>query len=224
MRLLIIEDEKKLAQTLKGGLEKSGYVVDCISDGEVAKKHILINHEKYDLLILDWVLPSVDGLQICKDIRKLKIQIPILMLTAHFEIKDKVLALNNGVDDFLVKPFSFEELEARIRAILRRPLQTAHDVLEFENLKIDLSNHKILLNNKSVNLTPKEFAILEYLLRNPNRVVTRNEIMDHVWNSDFDGFSNIVDAHMKNLKKKIRNKRNLLIETVRGVGYKLRNF
>lgn len=223
MRILIIEDEK-LAHTLKSGLEKSGYAVDCIFDGEVAKRHVLYSKDMYDLIILDWVLPSRDGLQICKDIRGSKIHTPILMLTAHFEMKDKVFALDNGVDDYLVKPFSFEELEARIRAILRRPIHVNLEVLEIKNLKIDFLKHRVLLNNKIIRLTTKEFTLLEYLLRNSDKVVSRSEILDHLWNCNFDSFSNVVDVHMKNLRRKIQNKKYPLIETVRGIGYKIKNY
>lgn len=223
MRILIVEDERKLANTLKCGLKKSGYAIDCIVDGDVAKKHILFNNQRYDLIILDWILPTRDGLQICKDVRNAKIQTPILMLTAHFEMKDKVLALNSGVDDYIVKPFSFEELEARIRALLRRPVETTLDVLETKKLKIDFLRHRVLLNDKNIRLTVKEFSLLEYLLRNANKVVTRSEILDHLWDINFDSFSNVVDSHMKNLKKKIQNKKYPLIETVRGIGYKIKN-
>lgn len=223
MRILIVDDEKTLAETLKTGLEKTGYAVDYLTDGLVAEKRIILNHKDYDLVILDWMLPSKDGLQICKDIRELKIKIPILILTARFDMKDKVNALNSGADDYLVKPFSFEELEARIRALLRRPTQAIDEVLETGRLKVHLLNHKVFLGNKNIRLTVKEFAILEYLMRNMDTVVSREQILDHLWGFEFDSFSNVVDSHMKNLRNKLKTSKNSVIETVRGVGYRIKS-
>lgn len=222
MRILIIEDEVVLAKTIKSELERIGYLADCIFDGEVALRRIISDYEKYDLIILDWFLPSKDGLEICKDVRKLKIKIPILMLTARFDLKDKVEALDNGADDYLVKPFSFEELEARIRALLRRPTQSLDEILEVKKLKLDISKRRVFLDDKNVRLTNKEFALLEYLMRNVDKVVSRDKILDHLWDYDFDSFSNVVDSHMKNLRRKIKNNKYLLIETVRGFGYRIK--
>jgi DNA-binding response OmpR family regulator len=223
MRILIVEDEKILAETLKNSLEKSGYAVDYLMDGEIAERRIVFNSKEYDLIILDWMLPTKDGLQICKDIRQLKIKIPILMLTARFDMKDKVAALDSGADDYLVKPFSLEELEARVRALLRRPVESVDEILETNGLKLDLQKRRVFLDNKNVRLTTKEFALLEYLMRNLDKVVSRDQILDHLWGFDFDSFSNVIDAHIKNLRTKLKSKRRSMIETVRGFGYRIKS-
>jgi two-component system copper resistance phosphate regulon response regulator CusR len=224
MKILIIEDETVLAQTIKSGLEKTGYAVDFVVDGGVGERRLILNHKEYDLVIMDWMLPTKDGMQICKNIRDLKIQIPILMLTARFDIKDRVAALNGGADDYMLKPFSFDELEARIGALLRRPVQSVDQVLEIGRLKVDLTRHKVMADDKIIRLTTKEFAMLEYLMRNQDRVVSREQILDHLWGFDFDSFSNVIDSHIKNLRNKLKDKRYCTIETVRGLGYKIRNF
>ena len=222
MKILIVEDEVVLGEVIKTSLIKSGYAADLVSDGAVAERRILLNHNEYDLVIMDWMLPSKDGMQICKSIREQKIKIPILMLTARFDIKDKVAALNGGADDYMLKPFSFDELLARIGALLRRPVQTIDEVLEVGRLKVDLSKHKVTAEDKLIRLTTKEFAMLEYLIRNIDRVVSREQIMDHLWGFDFDSFSNVIDSHMKNLRNKLKDKKYCTIETVRGLGYKIR--
>ena len=224
MRILIVEDEKILAETLKRSLEKSGYAADYVTDGITAEKRIILYSKEYDLVILDWMLPSKDGLQICKNIRELKIKIPILMLTARFDMKDKIFALDNGADDYLVKPFSFEELEARIRAILRRPTSSLDKVLEAQRMKLDTLKHTVFKDNKEIALTAKEFALLEYLMRNSDMVIPRDQITDHLWGFDFDSFSNVIDVHMKNLRTKIEDKNCSVIETIRGVGYRIKSF
>ena len=223
MRILIVEDEEVLAKTIKYSLEKSGYTADFILDGIQAEKRIISNVNNYDLIILDWMLPTKSGLEICKNIRALKIKIPILMLSARFDINDKVTALNCGADDYLVKPFSFDELEARIKALLRRPLQFVDEILEVKTLKLDLTQKKVLLKNKYIRLTSKEFSLIEYLMRNVDKVVSRDQILNHLWGYDFDSFSNVVDAHMKNLRNKLKTKRKSIIETVHGFGYRIRS-
>lgn len=223
MRILIVEDEIVLAKMLKSNLERGGYTADFLTDGDVAERRILLNNQEYDLIILDWMLPTKDGLQICKNIRQAKINIPILMLTARYDMKDKVSALNAGADDYLVKPFSFEELEARIRALLRRPAETIGEILKIGNLKMDLNKRKVTLGDKTIHLTNKEFSMLEYLLRNPDKVIKRDQILDHLWGFDFDSFSNVIDVHMKNLRTKLNAKGSPVIETIRGVGYRIRS-
>ena len=224
MRILIVEDEKILAETIKSGLEKAGYAVDFLLDGELAERRILLNNKDYDLIILDWMLPSKDGLQICRDMRQLKISTPVLMLTARFDMKDKVNALNSGADDYLVKPFSFEELEARIGALLRRPAQAVDEILETGRLKLDLAKHRVFVDDKNIRLTTKEFSMLEYLMRNLDKVVSRDQILDHLWGFDFDSFSNVVDSHMKNLRSKLKIRGYSIIETVRGLGYRIKSY
>lgn len=223
MRILIVEDEKVLAETLKKSLEKSGYAVDVLFDGEVAMKRIIVSSKDYDLIILDWMLPSKEGVLICKNTRQLKISTPILMLTARFEMKDKVIALDSGADDYLVKPFSLEELEARVRALLRRPTQSVEEILKAGQLKLNTLKRNVFINDKKVRLTAKEFAMLEYLMRNVDTVVTRDQLLNHLWGFDFDSFSNVLDSHMKNLRNKIKIRGNSIIETVRGCGYRIKN-
>ena len=223
MRILVVEDEKVLADTLKKGLEAEGFTIDCLADGEVAKRRIVLYNKEYDLVILDWMLPSKDGLRVCQEIRELKIKIPILMLTAKSNVEDKILALNGGADDYLSKPFSFNELEARIKALLRRPAQFIQPILEAKNIKLDSLKHQVFVGNKEIKLTAKEFALLEYLMRNTDIVVSRDQILDHLWGFDFDSFTNIVEVHMKNLRTKLEGGGSRAIETIRGAGYLIKN-
>lgn len=223
MRILIIEDEERLAKSLKKALEKQGFAADYVVDGEAGLNRIEISYKNYDLVILDLMLPKKDGMEVCKEVRAKGIKIPILILTARFDTNNKVTALNIGADDYLVKPFSFEELSARIRALLRRPPQSIPTELKIQDLVLNNSTHKVLSNNKEIKLTVKEFALLEYLMRHPNQVINRNQILDHLWGYDFDSFSNVVDVHIKNLRKKINNKRRKILETIRGIGYRIRD-
>jgi len=222
MRILIVEDEVVLAETLKKSLERAGFVVDYLTDGAVAERRISLYSKEYDLVILDWMLPGKDGLTICKELREAKINIPIIMLTARQEMSDKILALNGGADDYLSKPFSFEELEARIHALLRRPAAVLNNTLEIRGLKLDILKHAVMVNNKEVKLTVKEFGLLEHLVRNADIVVSRDQILDHLWGFDFDSFTNVVDVHMKNLRTKLERAGYFAVETVRGVGYRVK--
>lgn len=223
MRILIVEDEERLAKSLKKALEKEGFAADYVTNGETGLSRIEICHKDYDLVILDLMLPKKDGVEVCKEVRAKGIKIPILMLTARFDTNNKVTALNMGADDYLVKPFSFEELTARIRALLRRPPQSVPVELKVQDLVLNNSTHKVVSNNKEIKLTVKEFALLEYLMRHPNQVINRNQILDHLWGYDFDSFSNVVDVHIKNLRKKINNNRRKILETIRGIGYRIRD-
>jgi len=222
MRILIVEDEEVLAQSLKKGLEKEGYAVDYVTDGETAQRRIELYSNEYDLIVLDLMLPKKDGMSICRDVRAQGIKNPILVLTARHETSDKINALDCGADDYLVKPFSLEELLARVRALLRRPNESLPTDLKIQDVTMNLATRKVYRGNKEIDLTVKEFALLEYLMRHPNQVLNRNQILDHIWGFDFDSFSNVVDVHMKNLRKKIENRHGKLIETIRGVGYKIR--
>jgi DNA-binding response OmpR family regulator len=223
MRILIVEDEEKLALSLKKGLEKEGYAVDYIMDGEAGERRIVINHKDYDLVILDLMLPGKDGFQICRSVREQQITTPILVLTARDATDDKVAALDAGADDYLVKPFSFEELMARVRALLRRPEQALPNQLVVRDLILDTTTRKVTRKGKELNLTLKEFNLLEYLMRNVDQVLTREQILDHLWDFAFDSFSNVVDVHIKNLRKKIDGNYNeKLLETIRGVGYRIK--
>ena len=223
MRILIVEDEERLAQSLKHALEKEGYAVDYVTDGEIAERRIEVCHKNYDLVILDLTLPKKSGFEICRHIRSKNITIPVLILTARFDTNDKVTALDTGADDYLVKPFSFDELIARIRALLRRPQQTIATELKIQDLTLNTSTRKVMRSNKEISLTVKEFSLLEYLMRHPNQVVNRNQILDHLWDYEFDSFSNVVDVHIKNLRKKINNNRKKILETIRGIGYKIKD-
>lgn len=223
MRILVVEDEEKLAQSLQKALEKEGYAVDYVTDGETAERRIELCHKDYDLVILDWMLPKKDGIEITKKVREAKINIPILILTARFGTNDKVNGLDSGADDYLVKPFSLEELIARVRALLRRPAETLPSELKVQDIILNNTTRKVMKKNKEVKLTVKEFALLEYLMRHPNQVVNRNQILDHLWGFDFNSFSNVVDVHMKNLRKKLNSGKQRILETVRGIGYRIRD-
>jgi len=177
----------------------------------------------YDLMVLDLMLPDMDGWQITKGLREMNITIPILVLTARDEIENKVDLLLSGADDYLAKPFSFEELYARIQAILRRPQNILPDILTVEDIKLDPISRKVERKNKEIPLTLKEFVLLEYFMRNPNKVVNREELLSHLWDFNYSSFSNVVDVHVKNLRKKLGNgNSSAVLETVRGVGYRLK--
>ena len=222
MKILIIEDDIRLSQALKAGLERENYAADIINDGEEGQRRITLNHADYDLLILDLTLPRKDGFEICKNIRALNINIPILILTGHTMTEDKVRALDAGADDYLTKPFSVSELTARARALLRRPHVTTSPELTFEDISLDPSAKKVYRAGKEIKLTLKEFAILEYFMRNPGQIIMRDQLLDHVWDFDFKGFSNVIDVHITNLRKKLdKGKRQNVLETIRGVGYRL---
>jgi len=223
MRILIIEDEEKLAQALKKGLEKDGYAADYIMDGEAGQRRIELSHKDYDLVILDLMLPKRSGFEVCKNVRELNILIPILILTARDAIEDKVGVLDSGADDYLVKPFSFEELLARVRALLRRPEQSLPLEIRIGDLVLNTTTRKVHRQDNEILLTLKEFGLLEYMMRHPNQVLTREQILDHLWDFAFDSFSNVVDVHIKNLRKKVDgNYDEKLLETIRGVGYKIK--
>lgn len=223
MRILIIEDEEKLAQSLKNGLGKEGYAVDCVFDGETGAKRIEIEGSDYDLIILDLMLPRKNGLEICQEVRQKDINVPILMLTAKDAVEDRVTGLDLGADDYLVKPFAFEELLARIRTLLRRPRNNLLLELKYKDINLNPATRKVYVNNKEIDLTTKEFNLLEYFLRNTGQVLTREDLLNHLWDFNFSSFSNVIDVHMKNLRKKIDNgKKDKLFETIRGVGYRLK--
>ncbi|OGN16512.1 MAG: DNA-binding response regulator [Candidatus Yanofskybacteria bacterium RIFCSPHIGHO2_02_FULL_50_12] len=223
MRVLIVEDEEKLAQSLKKGLEKEGYAVDYVMDGEAGQRRIEVSHKDYDAVVLDLMLPKKDGFEVAKAVRAADIKIPILVLTARDATDDKVQALDAGADDYLVKPFSIQELMARLRALLRRPEQALPIELTVRDLRLNTTTRKVYRQDEEIVLTLKEFGLLEYLMRHPNQVLTREQILDHLWDFAFDSFSNVVDVHMKNLRKKIDGQHSeKLLETIRGVGYRIK--
>lgn len=224
MKILIVEDEEKLANSLKRGLEKEGYAVDYVLDGEAGQRRIELCRKDYDLIVLDLMLPKRNGFEVAKNVRDQHITTPILILTARDTTEDKILALDGGADDYLVKPFSFEELLARIRALLRRPEQTIPTELHVKDLTLNTATRRVTRSNREIPLTLKEFGLLEYLMRHPNQVLSREQILDHLWDFAFDSFSNVVDVHVKNLRKKVDNgHHDKLLETIRGVGYRIRS-
>jgi len=223
MKILIIEDHEKLAKSVKKGLEQEGYAADYLTDGEAGQRRIEASHKDYDLVILDLMLPKRDGLAVCKNWRDRDIVIPVIMLTARDTVEEKIAGLDCGADDYLVKPFAFNELLARIRALLRRPSESLSVQLKINDLISDSATRKVFRGKREIALTNKEFAILEYLMRNPNQVLNREQIISHVWDFAFDSFSNLVDAHIKNLRKKIDGKNDeKILETIRGVGYRIK--
>ena len=223
MRILIVEDDEKLAVSLKRSLEMEGYAVDWMADGVKAEQRITLYKNEYDLIVLDLMLPSVSGLDVCRSIRGKKISTPILVLTARDMVEDKVTLLESGADDYLVKPFSLEELTARIKALLRRPSEAIPIVIQIGSLELDTKTRRVFLGKRPLQLTAKEYALLEYLMRHPDQVLDREQISEHLWGFEFDSFSNVVDVHVKNLRKKLNGRRKAeIIETVRGMGYRLR--
>jgi len=222
MKILVVEDNKKLADNLKQGLMQEGYAVDVLEDGLSAERRILINRDEYDLVVLDRMLPGKDGMLVCSSWRENDIVVPVLMLTALGATDDKVVGLDAGADDYLAKPFAFKELLARIHALLRRPKQSFPDILNSGDIKINTTNRTVTYKGKSIDLTLKEFMVLEYFVRNENKVVTRDELYSHAWDFADSSFSNTVDVHIKNLRKKIHDN-GKIIQTVRGVGYKIKS-
>jgi len=221
MRLLIVEDEKKVASFIKQGLEEEGYAVDVAMDGEEGLAMALDG--VHDLFILDIGLPKINGLQVLGELRKRKVATPVLLLTVRATIEDKVLGLDAGADDYLTKPFAFQELVARVRALLRRRTEGSPALLQFSDLTLDPARRAVFRRGEKIELTAKEFSLLEYFLRNPGRVLTRTQIIEHVWNYDFDSGTNLVDVYVNYLRKKVDSDREpKLIHTVRGVGYVLK--
>ncbi len=219
MRILVIEDDPKTARTLVKGLEADRFAVDVASDGEEGLQ--LSTEIDYDALIIDWVLPRFDGLTIIKKLRKAGSPARILVLSARNEVSDRVMALQAGADDYLGKPFSFEELRARLQALLRRP-QEMLDKLTVADLEVDRLRHIVTRAGKPIKLTQREYAVLEYLMRNAGRTVTRTMIVEHVWNLGFQGLTNIVDVYINYLRSKIDDPFGRpLIHTSRGIGYQI---
>lgn len=221
MHILVVEDEKKVASFIQRGLEAEHYVVDVVHDGEVGLRRLLDGH--YDLVILDVMLPKRDGLAVLEEARKHKVKIPILLLTARDTVADKVAGLDRGADDYLTKPFAFEELLARVRALLRRGVPESIPVLMVADLQLDPVSRQVTRADQRVELTAKEFALLEFFLRHRGRVLSRTLIAQHVWGVNFDTFTNVIDVYVNYLRKKIDADFDpKLLHTVRGVGYVLK--
>lgn len=221
MRILVVEDEKKLASFIRRGLKEKNYAVDVANDGNEGL--FLANTNSYDLIILDIMLPNKDGISICRELRKKKNDVPILMLTARDDVEDKITGLDAGADDYLTKPFAFGELLARARALMRRKERVKTTKLKVADLELDQLTHKVTRSGKPIELTSTEYALLEYLMLNASQVVTRTMISEHVWSDYSDTFSNVINVYINYLRKKIDNEfEKKLIHSVRGTGYILK--
>lgn len=221
MRILIVEDDLNLARFIQKGLQEERYAVDVAGDGE--EGFLLAGVNPYDLIILDIMLPKMGGLDVCRRLRAERKAIPILLLTARESVEDKVAGLDTGADDYLTKPFAFAELLARVRALLRRGNTLPSGRLTAADLELDPVSHRVWRAGQEISLTNKEFALLEYLLRNTNQVLTRTAIIEHIWDIHYDSMTNIVDVHIRALRAKLDRECALpLIHTVRGVGYVLK--
>lgn len=217
MRILLVEDEKGVANFIRKGLEEENYSIDLTADGNEGLSYALTGH--YDLIILDVMLPGMNGMELCRRIREKGINSPVIMLTARDAVKDKVQGLDSGADDYLTKPFSFDEFLARVRALLRRKKDTLAE-LKFGDLTVDMVSHRVFVGEEEIVLRPKEYAILGYLLRNKGRVLSRTQILENVWGYDFDTNTNVVDVHIKSLRDKLGiHSAGHIIRSVRGTGY-----
>lgn len=220
MRVLVVEDEPQIADFIARGLRENGYAVDVASDGEEAMHWPAV--AAFDLIILDVMLPAVDGVTVCRAWRRQGLRTPVLMLTARDAIEDRVRGLDSGADDYLAKPFAFAELLARLRALARREPALTGNELRVGDLVMNTATREVQRTGETIDLTAKEFSLLEYLMRHPDQVLTRTMIAEHVWNYDFEGATNVIDVHIKNLRKKIdAGRQPSLIRTVRGAGYKI---
>lgn len=217
---MLVEDNRRLSHSLKTSLGDDGYAVDVAYDGVEGQE--LAEMTPYDVIILDIMLPRRDGLEVCRKLRHQRINTPILMLTARDAVEDRVKGLDSGADDYLVKPFAIDELHARLRALLRRESSDKTGLITIGDLALDPAAHRASRRGVPINLTAKEFALLEYLMRNPNRLITRQMVENHVWSYDYDGASNVVDVYIRRLRRKVDEPfEPKLIETVRGAGYRM---
>jgi two-component system copper resistance phosphate regulon response regulator CusR len=218
MRILLVEDEPRMANVIAKGLREQSYAVDLAADGEEALYQTSIND--YDLILLDVLLPRRDGFEVCRELRARRDSTPILMLTARATIDDRVTGFDAGADDYLTKPFSFRELSARVRALMRRNAQLRPDVFQLDDLIVDSASHRVSRASREIELTAKEYALLEFLARRAGQLVSRTEIAAHVWDDSFDPFSNTIEVYMNRLRKKIDDEHAVkLLHTRRGEGY-----
>lgn len=217
MRILVVEDEHKIANSIKKGLEQENHTVDIAYDGE--KGYDLASVEEYDLIILDIMLPGMNGIEICKKLREESVHTPILLLTARGQLEDKVEGLDSGADDYLTKPFAFAELLARVRALVRRPKVTTGTLLQAGNLTLDTKTFDVKQNGKQIFLSNKEYTLLEYLMRHKGHIVTKEQIINNVWNYDANVLPNSVEVYIKHLRNKLHDQN--LIKTMRGFGYRI---
>jgi DNA-binding response OmpR family regulator len=217
MKILVVEDTAKLAKYIKQMLEEASYAVDVVEDGVTAERRIM--EGSYDAVILDIMLPEQDGITTCRAVRTAGNVTPILMLTAKGEVEDKIIGLDSGADDYLIKPFAMEELLARVRALLRRPAGSIQDVLQVQDVVLSTSTREVTVAGRPLTLTLKEYVILEYLMRQTGVVVTREQLIDHCWDFAYSAFSNITDVYIKQLRQKLGGNHDQYIKTIRGVGY-----
>ncbi|MGO9409527.1 MAG: response regulator transcription factor [Spirochaetia bacterium] len=221
MRILVVEDNAKLAASLKKGLQQEGYAVDVALDGTEGQRLADGAGEGYDAIILDIMLPGIDGMTICRNIRESGSRVPVLVLTARGGVQDRVEGLDAGADDYLAKPFAFEELAARIRALLRRPAVPVVTVLRAGDLEMNAATREVTVKGRPIELTTKEFGLLELLMRHPKQVLSRTQITMHLWDQEFDGASNVVEVHIRNVRRKLSQAgKHGQIQTVRGAGYR----
>ena len=220
MRILVVEDEQAIAAFVVQGLTEAGYAVDLAADAAECLHWAAI--AEYDVIVLDVMLPDQDGLTVCAELRRRDLRAPVLMVTARDTVDDRVAGLDSGADDYLIKPFAFAELLARIRALLRREPGFKGVVLEVADVQLDTASRVVSRAGKPISLTSKEYSLLEYLMRHPNKILTRSSIAEHVWNYDFDNLTNLIDVHIFALRRKLDDAHDLkLLHTVRGVGYRL---
>ncbi len=222
MRILLVEDETSIANFIKDGLEEEGFAVDVADNGKKGLQMALENLEEYDLLLLDWMLPGISGIEVCRGVRKQNQQLPIIFLTAKDAVDDAVFALETGANDFIRKPFSFEEMLARIRVLLRNKAGE-QTTFGYKNIQINLDTHRVVQNGTTVELTQKEFALLEYLLRNKGKVCRRTRIIEKVWDINFDHSTAVIDVYINFLRRKLDQPgaTESFITTIRGVGYRI---
>lgn len=217
MRILVVEDNEKLLGYMKTMLEQDGYSVDVAQDGEAGER--MVRASAYDLVVLDVMLPKKDGVAVCKSLRDEDIVVPIIMVTARGEVDQRIQGLDSGADDYLVKPFEMRELLARVRALLRRPQERLNEILTLGDVTFNLASRSVYQGKNVIHMTPKELSVLEYLMRNKGRVVTRDELLAHCWDFAYDPESNITDVYIKQLRKKLNDTNEQYITTVRGAGY-----
>ena len=222
MRILVVEDDRKLSDIIQRGLTEIGYAVDAAYDGEEGKE--MAETYPYDLIILDIILPGIDGIEVCLELRRHDIKSRIIMLTSRDTIDDRIKGLDSGADDYLVKPFAFDELLARIRGLLRREVSNGSHILRVDELSMDTLTREVMRGAINIKLTGKEYSMLEYFIRNPNIVITRRMLEDHVWDLSLDSESNLIDVYVRRLRQKIdKDGEDSLIETIRSVGYRLKS-
>jgi len=222
MRILVVEDEPRIAAFIKRGLEEERYAVDVVSDGQDALDWLA--QAPYDLVLLDVLLPRKDGFQVCRELRSAGQAVPVLMLTARDAVEDRVHGLDSGADDYLIKPFAFAELLARVRALLRRGANSPSTTLQVGDLVLDVQSHQATRGGRPIELTGREYALLEFLMRHPGQVLSRTQIAEHVWNFDFFSSSNVVDVYIRYLRRKIdQGFDEKLIHTIRGAGYRIQS-